>query len=183
MPALRQPPNIRQLLCRSKLFPVLRGNNLARKCKKTAPGWKKCSKGSNTCCPFALPATEKVTSNVTGYQHTIKDAVDCQTSNCIYYWKCKKTKCKEYPRCEYVGMTSRPYRTRLSEHKQYIRSQLLDKPSGYHFNQPGHSLSDLTGLVLEHVKSPDPFILKTREYFYIHKIDTYNNGLNKEPRV
>ena len=181
MPALRQPPNIRQLLCRSKLFPVMRGNNLARKCKKTAPGWKKCSKGSNTCCPFALPATEIVTSNVTGYQHTIKDAVDCQTSNCIYYWKCKKTKCKEYPRCEYVGMTSRPYRTRLSEHKQYIRSQLLDKPSGYHFNQPGHSLSDLTGLVLEHVKSPDPFILKAREYFYIQKFDTYNNGLNKEP--
>ena len=104
-------------------------------------------------------------------------------TNCIYYWKCKKTKCKEYPQFKYVGMMSQPYRTRRSEHKHNVRSQLLDKPSGYHFNQPGHSLSELTGLVLKHEKSPDPFILKTREYFYIHKIDTYNNGLNKEPRV
>ena len=122
-----------------------------------------------------------MTSQVTGYTHTIKDSVNCETDNCIYYWKCNKNKCKDYPRCEYIGLTTRPFRNRLMEHKQYVRSQLLDKPSGHHFNQPGHSLSHLSGLVLEHVKSPDPFVLKAREFYYIQKFDTYNNGLNKEP--
>ena len=32
------------------------------------------------------------------------------------------------------------------------------KFSSHHFNQPGHTLSRLSGLVLEHVKSLDPFV-------------------------
>ena len=32
-----------------------------------------------------------------------------------------------------------------------------------------------------HVRNPDPFVLKAREYFYIQKFDTFNNGLNKKP--
>ena len=124
-----------------------------------------------------------MTGQVTGYTHHIKDAVSCETTNCIYYWKCKKSKCKEYPKCEYIGWTTRPCRIWLSEHKQYIRSENLDKPMGFHFNQPGHNQSHLSGLVLEHVKSSDPFVLKAREFYLIQKFDTYNNGLNKEPWV
>ena len=89
---------------------------------------------------------------VTGYIHTLKDSVSCETSNCIYYWICCKNKCKDYPRCEYTGLISRPIIIRLNKHKQYVRSQLLLKPSGFHFNQPGTSLSLLPGLILEHVK-------------------------------
>ena len=73
------------------------------------------------------------------------------------------------------------YRIRLNEYKQYVRVEMLDKPSGFHFNQPGHSLSHLSGLFLEHVKSSDTFVLKAREFFYIQKFDVYNNCLNKEP--
>ena len=58
---------------------------------------------------------------------------------------------------------------------------MLDKPSGAHFNQPGHNQSHLSGLVLERVKSADPFVLKAREFYLIQKFDTFNNGLNKEP--
>ena len=61
--------------------------------------------------------------------------------------------------------------------------QTLDKPSGHYFNQPGHTQSHLAGLVLEHVKILDPFVLKAREFYLIQKFDTYNNGLNKEPWV
>ena len=61
-----------------------------------------------------------------------------------------------------------------------MRSGLLDKPSGHHFNQPGHTVADLSGVILEQVKSPDPFVLRAREFLYIQKFDTYNNGLNKE---
>ena len=181
MAALRQPPNLKKLICRSKLYPNSRAEKLSRTCHRNAPGWKKCGKGPSTCCPFALPPTTQVTGQVTGYSHRITDSVNCQTSNCIYYWKCLKNNCKEFPRCEYVGRTTRPFRIRLGEHKQYIRSQLLDKPSGYHFNQPEHSQSHLAGLILEHVKSSDPFVLKAREFYLIQKFDTYNNGLNKEP--
>ena len=181
MAALRQPPNMKKLICRSKLYPVSRAAKYTRTCHQNAPGWKKCGKGTTTCCPFALPPTTQVTGQVTGYTHFIQDAVNCQTENCIYYWKCCKNKCKEYPKCEYVGRTKRPFRIRLGEHKQYIRSEMMDKPSGYHFNQPGHNQSHLSGLVLEKVRSSDPFVLKAREFYLIQKFDTFNNGLNKEP--
>ena len=180
MVALRQPPNIRRMICKATLSQPKRGDRLGRKTHKSAPGWKKCGKGSTTCCPFALPTTETVTAQVNGYTHQIKDPVTCETQNCVYYWKCIKPKCKSFPRCEYIGLTSRPFRLRLAEHKQYIRSKTLDKPSGWHFNQQGHELSHFSGLVLEHVKSSDPFVLRAREYLYIQKFDTYRNGLNGE---
>ena len=180
MAALRQPPNIRKMICRATLAQPRRADKLIRKTHKSAPGWKKCGKGSNTCCPFSLPSTETVVGQVTGYSHTIRDPVSCETQNCVYYWKCMKENCKSFPRCEYIGLTSRPFRLRLAEHKQYIRSKILDKPSGGHFNQQGHQLSHLKGLVLEHVKSSDPFVLRAREYLYIQKFDTYRNGLNGE---
>ena len=181
MAALRQPPNIKKMICRSKLYPMTRSEKYSRTCRKNAPGWKKCGKGAGTCCPFALPPTTQVTGQVTGYTHRITESVNCETKNCIYYWKCNKPKCKEYPKCEYIGRTARPFRIRLGEHRQYVRSELLDKPSGHHFNLPGHNQSHISGLVLEHVKSQDPFVLKAREFYLIQKFDTYNNGLNKEP--
>ena len=92
-----------------------------------------------------------------------------------------KTNCKSYPNCEYIGLTRRSFRVRLAEHKQYVKSKKLEKPSGFHFNLPGHDLSHLSGLVLEQVKSKDPFVLRAREFLYIQKFNTYRNGLNKEP--
>jgi hypothetical protein len=180
MAALRQPPNLRKMMCRAALFQPKREDRLGRKTHRSAPGWKKCGKGSTTCCPFALPSTQTVTAQVTGYLHQIQDPVTCETQNCVYYWKCVKPNCKSFPRCEYIGLTARPFRTRLGEHKQYVRSKTLDKPSGGHFNKQGHELSHLAGLVLEHVKSSDPFVLRAREYLYIQKFDTFRNGLNGE---
>ena len=181
MAALRQPPNIRNLVCRSSLFQPKRRDQFTRKSHRSAAGWKKCGKGSITCCPYNLPSTSQVTGKFSGFQHTIKDSVNCETENCIYYWTCEKTNCKDFPRCEYVGLTTRAYRTRISEHKQHVRSQHLDTPSCHHVNQPGHDLSNFKGLVLEHVKSKDPFVLRAREFLYIQKFDVYRNGLNKEP--
>ena len=74
----------------------------------TAPGWKKCDKGTTTCCPYTLPNKTLVTGLVTGFKHQIKDPVNCETRNCIYYLICRKINCKEYPKCEYIGLTTRP---------------------------------------------------------------------------
>ena len=108
--------------------------------------------------------SNQIRKKVTGYSHQIRDPVTCETQNCVYYWKCVKRNCKSYPKCEYVGLTSRLYRLRQAENKHYIRSKNLDKPSGWHFNQPGQELSHFAGLVLEHVKSSDPFVLRNREH-------------------
>ena len=56
----------------------------------------------------------------------------------------------------------------------------MDKPSGGHLNQQGQEVSDLAGLVLEHVKSSDPFVLRAREYLYNQNFESYINGLNGE---
>ena len=48
------------------------------------------------------------------------------------------------------------------------------------FRLPGHAVSDLFGLALEHVKSTDPFVLKAREAYLIKKFDSFRNGLNKD---
>ena len=46
-----------------------------------------------------------------------------------------------------------------------------------YFNKP---VSNIEGLVIEKVKSKDPFVLKEREQMYIRKFDTFKNGLNRE---
>ena len=180
MPAFRQPRNIRSLLCRSKVYPVTRNNKLKRGTHKDAPGWSKCGKQCKVC-PYTMERTKTVTGTASGYVHQISEAVTCETTNCIYYWKCTKPNCQDYPSCEYIGMTTRQFKDRLAEHRDYPKRNVTTEPSGFHFTQPGHTVAHLRGLVLEKVRSPDPFVLKAREHLLIQKFDTYRNGLNQEP--
>ena len=180
MASMRQGPNIRKTLCRSRLAKVSRAKNLKRNAHLSAPGWKKCSKPC-PACPFTLPSCKTVKSQVSDYEHTIKTPVNCQSQNVVYYWKCTKDNCSEFPRCEYIGLSSRTLQKRLYEHHYYVRSDKLTEPSGEHFNLPGHAYSDLKGLVLEKVRSSDPFVLRAREALLIEKFDTFSKGLNKEP--
>ena len=78
-------------------------------------------------------------------------------------------------------MTTRTFKKRFSEHRDYPKRDVLTEPSGEHFSKRGHSVADLKGQVLEVVKSKDPFILKARESYLIKKFDTFRNGLNNEP--
>ena len=117
MPAFRQPPNLRKIICRSTLPQIKRVDNFARKSHRSAPVWKKRGRGSTTCCPYTLPATTEVTGLYTNYKHKIRDSVNYETEN----WRCLKSNCKSYPKCEYVGLTRRSSKSRFSEHKQYVR--------------------------------------------------------------
>ena len=89
------------------------------------------------------------TSTVTGtaYKHRIKKAVTCDTINCINYWKCTKPNCPESPNCEYIGMTTRTFKDRLSEHRDYSKRDVITEPSVRHFTQPGNNVADMKGLV------------------------------------
>ena len=172
MAALRQPPNLRRIICKSFLHTVNRSDTVKRNSHKSAPGWHKCGKGC-CICPYTFAPTKHITSQITGYKHQIKKAVDCNTENCIYYWKCTKSRCSEYPQCEYIGLTSRTFKKRFSEHKGYVKSEIDFQPSGHHFNLPGHGLHHLQGLVIEQVRNPDPFVLRAREFNLIQKFDTF----------
>ena len=55
--------------------------------------------------------------------------------------------------------------------------------TGKHFNSPGHSLSDLTIVILEKVRSSDDMYRKEREKYFIRKFNTYYNGLNRQPWI
>ena len=54
MPALRQPPNLRRILCTSKLQPVQRAQRLQIGTHRSSPGWRKCGKPCHIC-PSTLP--------------------------------------------------------------------------------------------------------------------------------
>ena len=47
----------------------------------------------------------------------------------------------------------------MAEHRDYPKNGRIEEPSGQHFRQAGHAVSDLFGLAIEHVKSSDPFVL------------------------
>ena len=179
MVALRQGPNLRKYLCKSKLTKKSRENNFRRNTRKNAAGWKKCSKPCPVC-PLSAPPTQKVKYGTSDYIHNIETPVNCQSENVIYMWRCNKENCNRKPENFYIGMTTRKFQTRFSEHIGYIKSEKISEPSGDHFNLPGHSLSDMEGLVLEEVTNRNPFILKARETMMIQKFDAFRFGLNKE---
>ena len=77
-------------------------------------------------------------------------------------------------------MTTRLFKDRLSEHRDYPKRDVLTEPAGEHFNKPGHDVHHMKGQVLEQVRSNDPYILKAREHMYIQKFDIFRNGLNQE---
>ena len=88
--------------------------------------------------------------------HQIKDDVSCDTTNCIYHWRCKKGRdCEDYPNCQYNGKQQRQFKKRFAEHRD-----ITDQPSGEHFTKSGHSVHDLEGLLIEKVHSKDPFVLQ-----------------------
>ena len=59
----------------------------------------------------------------------------------------------------------------------------LINPAGFHFNQPGHNLSHLSGLVLEQVRSKDPFVLTAREFLYIQKFDSWKEYVERRNKT
>ena len=120
-----------RLLCSSKLHPIKRSKRVRRNTDKDAPGWKSCRKPC-PICPYTLDDYSEIVGQITGYTHKVSDAADCNTENCIYFWKCTKPNCSEFPRCEYIGMTTRPFRERLAEHRDYPKKDVLTEPSGEH---------------------------------------------------
>ena len=79
----------------------------------------------------------------------------------------------------YVGETERRLKDRLADHRGYVTSKVVTQPTGAHFNLPGHSEANLRVTILEEVKKKCSLYRKEREKFYIKKLNTVYEGLNK----
>ena len=82
---------------------------------------------------------------------------------------------------KYTGESERTLKDRISDHTGYIRTRKLDKATGSHFFQPGHSLANMTTTIIEKVNSEDIFYRKERETYHIRKFYTNYRGLNLRP--
>ena len=80
---------------------------------------------------------------------------------------------------QYVGETGRVAKDRFREHIGYVENNQLEKATGWHFNQRGHSVSDMEFAVIEKIFSQDPGVRKEKESVFINKFNSKHKGINK----
>ena len=101
MVSFKQPPNLKNVLCRAKL-PTKQNP------KRKIVGMKKCNNPCNTC-PYVL-TSNTAKSSQTKETVDLRDTFNCNTSGIIYLTTCEK--CKK----QYIGQTGRKLRERFAEH-------------------------------------------------------------------
>ena len=67
---------------------------------------------------------------------------------------------------------------RFANHRGYVTSRDFSQPTGRHFNSRGHSISDMSVVIVEKVFSEDTILRKERESEYIRKFNSKAKGLN-----
>ena len=147
--AYRRPPNLKEKLIRAKIPPPY------SRPKRKTPGMTKCLYSCQTC-PY-VNTGRLIKAAASNYNHEIECSANCKTSNIVYCLTCNK--CKE----QYVGETEKSLGVRFGQHKGYVRNKKMEKATGYHFNQPGHSMSDMRISVMEKLWSDDCHMRETRE--------------------
>lgn len=98
-----------------------------------------------------------------------------QACNLVYIIECN--------RCgnQYVGETGNALHVRLNGHRSDIKAKIVEKPVAQHFNQPGHSMNDLTIMCIEKIRKDDPHLRRRRESYWIHTLETMAPaGMNLE---
>ena len=74
------------------------------------------------------------------------------------WWKLQQCHLSYRYKKQYVGKTQNPLHIHLNGHHFDIKNNKTEKSVAAHFNIPGHSLSDLTILVIEKVRTLDPTV-------------------------
>ena len=105
----------------------------------------------------------------------MRATTNCTTSNVVYVIQCR--------RCamQCVGDTKKLH-IHLNGHRSDITHGHLQKPVASHFNQPSHTLADLSIMVLEVRLSQSVDLHKKRESFWIYQLKTLHlGGMNFDP--
>jgi hypothetical protein len=121
------------------------------------------------CAPTPTPATAPGTP-----------ATLCDTTGVIYSVTCSKQTrmCAHLRGPQYIACTSRPAKTRFSEHLISATQQCqmnTQEPVEVHFRETGHSHSDLVVLSIERVHTRDQFVLEARESYWIKQYKSVKN--------
>ncbi|XP_059582023.1 uncharacterized protein LOC109284452 [Alligator mississippiensis] len=160
--AFRQAPNLANLITRSKLPQPQNTPKGSRPCHD-----KKCK----TC-----PHISTISTITTPHNRAISipGSYSCTSRNVVYLIQC--TKC---PDGRYVGETRQQLRTRMNAHRKSMKDRNTQLPVGAHFSQEGHSLSNLSVLILKgnlHNTSQR----RAYELHFINLLDTRDQGLNTD---
>ena len=98
-------------------------------------------------------------------------SVTCKTKGVVYLIECSKCG------IQYVGMTKNALQTRFTSHRSDIRHE-ENTSVAKHFNQDGHSMEDLTIMIIDQEDSDKK--LRERERYWIKKLKTKApHGLNR----
>ena len=52
-------------------------------------------------------------------------------------------------------MTSRKFKERMGEHRDFSKRDIVTEPAGEHFTKKGHTVADMKGQILEKVRSKE----------------------------
>ena len=133
--AYRRPENIRNKLIRSKI------PEQQTRQKRIVKGMKNCGKNC-AICPY-VDQSKSIKASSSDYTHDIESAVTCQSCNIIYCITCL------HCNAQYIGESEKSLAVRFGQHKGYVRNRKFDQATGAHFNQRGHTISDMQVLVIE----------------------------------
>mgnify|MGYP003338823540 CR=1 FL=1 len=129
-------------------------------------------KQSNTCPYVNVGKVIKATSS--DHKVEIQQHYNCHTKNIVYCLECKK--CRQ----QYIGQSVQTLSDRFANHRGYVNNKHLDKATGAHFNQPGHSISDMSITVIEKIRRKDRAYREERESMHIRNFRAKHSGMNRK---
>ena len=168
--AYKRHKNLRDLLIRSKV-------QTRRISKRGLEGnFKRCGRMCILCTYLPTDSIKHHKCYKTGTTYNISNPVKCTTSNVIY-----KIACKKCPEWVYIGETGQPFFKRFTDHRGYVNRKEVDKPAGLHFNMKGHTVTDMTPMIIEEVRPRnDPHLRLIRESFWIKEYQSVEFGANTQ---
>ena len=164
--ALRQPPNLGNLLIKTKTHSSTSSNPPTQ-----PPGNAPCCKARCKTCSF-MKTTNTIEGN--SFKRSMSHYITCESKNVVYLISCKV--CPAL----YVGQTTTTLRARFNNHKYSILNK-SNTPVGLHFNSHGHNGTN--DISLQGIERIDPFSkarLNQRESFWMWNLGSHNvhSGLN-----
>ena len=155
--SLRRSPNLRQLLVRSRLTS-----------DNEIPGTFPCDRAR---CVTCLHTSRITTLSCPNRDYTITSTFTCTSSNLVYAIQCMQ--CAKV----YIGETGRRLGDRFAEHRRDVIAKRRSSPVAQHFGSTGHSLEDMSVMVLRQFTSDSS--RKRGEMALIYHLGTQDpSGLN-----
>jgi len=159
--AIRQPPNLKQILVRSKLPSLTPQPDGLQPCR------------NSRCLTCRLVDTDSIITR-DEVSHQVRGTYTCRSSGLVYLIRCRRG----CPNAWHIGEFKQTIRERLNGYRATVR-QASTLPVSDHFNRPGHSDADIRLNVLQGgLQSTQQ--RRIAELKFIQKFKTHHDGLNRD---